>query len=37
MKNDRDARNKRTGLILFSVAFVFFVGVIVKTWLRAGA
>jgi hypothetical protein len=35
MKNDKKPNNVRTALMLFSVALVFFVGVIVKqTWLR---
>lgn len=30
------ARNKRTALILVSVAVVFFVGVVVRRWLFGG-
>ncbi|MDY7540087.1 cytochrome oxidase small assembly protein [Undibacterium sp. RTI2.1] len=30
MSNNKKANNTRTGLILFTVALVFFVGVIVK-------
>jgi len=35
MSNDKKPNNLRTALILFSVALIFFIGVIVKqTWLR---
>lgn len=35
MSNDKKPNNLKTALILFSVALVFFIGVIVKqTWLR---
>ncbi|MBX9899267.1 MAG: cytochrome oxidase small assembly protein [Burkholderiaceae bacterium] len=30
MKNEKKSNNTRTALILFSVALVFFIGVIVK-------
>ncbi len=36
MRSEEKRQNRRTALILLSVALVFFVGVVVRRWLYGG-